>query len=260
MVNQLRNHWFLRRSETAIVVIVCVLSLILARLTYFRRLNEGASHDPLLSVTPSSVALGAITQGERRSFHFTIKNQSDSAITQIVVTSSCGCTVLEQSPSNLAPGESARLRGEYDSTGRRGPFKSDLLISFRANGHEQHHRFFHLTGDVKYFVQVRPKELHFSATGSRTNGASKLVTLISSKERPFDLLAVASSHPVLKAEILDPQQLLPANSSSFSRTIKVSFDASAWNSSSERSSPYLSVRTSVQSEPVLKIPVKVEEL
>ncbi|MBA4251307.1 MAG: hypothetical protein C0425_03405 [Chlorobiaceae bacterium] len=75
---------------------------------------------PKIHSMNSTQDFGTIKQGEVINRYFIIANiGQDTLILQRIMTS-CGCTVAEPEKRNLAPGESTKLKAEFNSVGRIG--------------------------------------------------------------------------------------------------------------------------------------------
>ena len=100
---------------------------------------------PVISVSELSYDFGDINQNEIVAHEYVIKNTGTSELIIDRVNSSCGCTVAQPENNSLQPGESTKLKAEFNTTGRSGPqvkqifvFSNDpnnqmLILEFKAN-------------------------------------------------------------------------------------------------------------------------------
>lgn len=71
---------------------------------------------------------GNITQGEVVSHEFIVKNEGTEALTIDKVKASCGCTAAAPDVEKLNPGDSAKVKVNFDSHGRRGVQKKYVYV------------------------------------------------------------------------------------------------------------------------------------
>ncbi len=70
---------------------------------------------------------GKIKQGTPVTYFFEIHNNSDKPIVVENASASCGCTVPEKPEKPISPGESGKLKVQYNAA-TVGPFKKDIFI------------------------------------------------------------------------------------------------------------------------------------
>ncbi|MGK2861850.1 MAG: DUF1573 domain-containing protein [Chitinophagaceae bacterium] len=70
---------------------------------------------------------GKIKQGTPVTYFFEIQNNSDKPIVVENASASCGCTVPEKPEKPISPGESGKLKVQYNAA-TVGPFKKDIFI------------------------------------------------------------------------------------------------------------------------------------
>jgi len=63
---------------------------------------------------------GNIIEGQRVSHEFVIKNEGDEVLEIRKVNASCGCTAAQPDKDKLAPGESTKIKVQFDSSNRQG--------------------------------------------------------------------------------------------------------------------------------------------
>ena len=104
-----------------------------------------------LKITPAVIDVGVVPVGEKETFSVLLENDGNQTITKLRMTPSCGCAVLDVDEQTLDPGEATVLRGQYDSTRRRGPVRVNVLIEFETEG-KIHRQLLQVTGAVKQRV------------------------------------------------------------------------------------------------------------
>jgi hypothetical protein len=89
---------------------------------------EIAQHGNQSLVIPDVVDLGEVFSGETAFGSFVIINPTTNSVTVEPIETKCSCTVLEQSPFVLAPGESNRVFIAVNTQGKTGSLETPLLI------------------------------------------------------------------------------------------------------------------------------------
>jgi hypothetical protein len=80
------------------------------------------------SVSDSSVELGQIIAGEKRTAVYTIKNTGTAPLRLSNVLTSCGCTAPTFPRYALAPGDSAAIELVFNSAGKEGEVNKTAMI------------------------------------------------------------------------------------------------------------------------------------
>ncbi len=75
---------------------------------------------PNLTLDQQTIDLGQVVNGEVRTMQIPLRNIGTSDLVIEAVTTSCGCTSAEVSPTTIPPGESGMLIVNFDS-GAHGP-------------------------------------------------------------------------------------------------------------------------------------------
>lgn len=83
---------------------------------------------PVASFEPTTFDFGNMTQGEKKSHTFMLKNEGKSDLLIRRVRSSCGCTAVAPSKSTIAPGETAPIEVTFDSRGKRGRQSKSITV------------------------------------------------------------------------------------------------------------------------------------
>jgi len=75
---------------------------------------------PKISIQQNEFDFGNIEQGKTVTHNFVITNNGGDILKISDVRASCGCTAAKPEKNELAPGESANIKVEFNSTGRMG--------------------------------------------------------------------------------------------------------------------------------------------
>lgn len=85
--------------------------------------------DTGLRLMHDEIDLGSFEATEVREGRVTFRNDSDSPLTILRVTSDCGCTVPSYPRDEIQPGDTASIRVRFDGKGREpGNFKKVIRI------------------------------------------------------------------------------------------------------------------------------------
>lgn len=224
-------------KNLALGLIACVMILIAAAL-------EATSPSSVQAIlVPNNIDLGLITQGEVKTFQFSIQNSSSHDVTDIVVVASCGCTIVDLPRKRLRSHESTIARGNLDSAKARGNVKVNLLVKYMWGGNE-HHCPCTVTAVVDPVIELSHTALVFEAQSD----GKQTVKLSQNHGVAFEIRKVVISHPAFS--VAESQQ-------GTTRCLDVSFDSQAFGEADKFIPVSLSVFTDVDSEPVLRIPISV---
>jgi uncharacterized cupredoxin-like copper-binding protein len=72
---------------------------------------------------------GNIEYGQKVTHYFVLTNNGDDNLLIQRVRASCGCTVAKPEKDKLAPGESTKLKVEFNSAGRKGKQEKTITVS-----------------------------------------------------------------------------------------------------------------------------------
>jgi hypothetical protein len=100
--------------------------------------------DDLAKFNEESHDFGKVKQNVPAVFYFEIKNISDKPITVESATASCGCTVPEKPEAPIEPGQTAKLKVQYNAAAVA-PFTKDVYV--KLSGTDQM-KTLHITGEV----------------------------------------------------------------------------------------------------------------
>ena len=197
-----------------------------------------------LHVDADVVDLGRIPQGTSAVFRCQLRNPSPHQITSLAVVSSCGCTVIEQLERTLQPGGDTEFTGAFSTIHQRGKSTVNLLIEYEIR-QEKRQKVVTVTGDVQPVVSWQPP------TVSLQSDAPQIVSFTTTNNELLRIEKIQCSHPALKVVEVDIQGAAAAIS------VAVDYQQAASVSWNSRPPVMISVKTNVDSEPELRIPVTV---
>lgn len=105
-----------------------------------------ADRAAVMSFENENYNFGKISQGEKISYSYKVKNVGKSPLIIINATATCGCTVPEIPPTPIKPGEEGEIKVVFDSQGKMG--MQDKVITVMSNAHPNTASL-HLTGEIK---------------------------------------------------------------------------------------------------------------
>jgi uncharacterized protein (DUF58 family) len=88
---------------------------------------------PVITFTESSVNFGDLTQGDKVSHTFQLKNTGTAPLIISNVAATCGCTVPSWPKDPIAPGQSAEIQVSFNSAGKVGAQNSVVRIYSNAS-------------------------------------------------------------------------------------------------------------------------------
>jgi hypothetical protein len=183
------------------IVTTILLALIAnsVRLLYyvFADFAVQSSRGSELTLSEEVIDLPNIHPGETGTAKFAIRNTSSAKLGDITVVPSCGCTVVSDVVSSLAPGAEATAELELNTNGLRGRREVTLLVSHSVRGIEKAQTAL-VRCNVLPFVTVEPRQVRFNC-GDRPNGPrlETRVTLQSDFTPEFEIKNLSSSHPAV---------------------------------------------------------------
>jgi uncharacterized cupredoxin-like copper-binding protein len=83
---------------------------------------------PRISIQQIEHNFGDIQAGKVVTHNFILTNTGDDNLVIKNVHATCGCTVAKPQKETLAPGESTKLKVDFNSTGRRGPQEKTVYV------------------------------------------------------------------------------------------------------------------------------------
>lgn len=96
-----------------------------------------------LTLLSDEIDMGSFEATETRMGSVTVRNDGDSPLTIVRVTSDCGCTVPSYPRGQLMPGDTATISVKFDGKGREpGIFKKVVRISSENASERSRHLLF----------------------------------------------------------------------------------------------------------------------
>jgi hypothetical protein len=108
---------------------------ILSMLLVLSSLSFAQLIGPKLAVPQPNYDFGDLKQGEVVSHEFIITNNGDDKLIIKDVRPSCGCTAAKPEKDSLKPGESVKIKVEFNTAGREG--KQHKYVYVTTNDKEQ---------------------------------------------------------------------------------------------------------------------------
>jgi hypothetical protein len=109
-------------------------------------LNFAQLLSPKVAVQQSNFDFGTISQGKSITHEFVITNNGGDLLRIDRVRATCGCTAAEPQKKELAPGESTKIKVDFNSTGRLGKQNREVFVY--TNDPEKPEIKLTLTGNV----------------------------------------------------------------------------------------------------------------
>ncbi|MFA4868124.1 MAG: DUF1573 domain-containing protein [Pedobacter sp.] len=99
----------------------------------------------VMSFEKENYNFGKISQGEKISYSYKVKNVGKSPLIILNATATCGCTVPEIPAAPIKPGEEGEIKVVFDSQGKSGI--QDKVITVTSNA-TPNIASLHLTGEI----------------------------------------------------------------------------------------------------------------
>jgi hypothetical protein len=80
------------------------------------------------SLSDTAISLGKMTEGEKRTAVYSIKNTGTNPLLISNIITSCGCTAPTYPKQPLLPGDSAAIELQFNSAGKEGEVRKTALI------------------------------------------------------------------------------------------------------------------------------------
>jgi hypothetical protein len=100
--------------------------------------------DDVVKFSAEKHDFGKIKQGTPVTYYFEFKNISDKPVVVENASASCGCTIPEKPEKPIGPGETGKIKVQYNAAAVA-PFNKDVYI--KLAGVEQQ-KVLHITGEV----------------------------------------------------------------------------------------------------------------
>ena len=83
--------------------------------------------------------LGKINEGQTPEITWKFKNTGDKPLVIINAQGTCGCTIAEKPMEPIAPGEEGEIKAKFNSEGRVGPNKKQVIVTANTKGGTSHY-------------------------------------------------------------------------------------------------------------------------
>ena len=100
--------------------------------------------DDIVKFATEKHDFGKIKQGVPVTFNFEFKNISDKPVVVENASASCGCTVPEKPEKPIAPGETGKIKVQFNAAAVA-PFNKDVYIKFAGVDQQ---KTVHISGEV----------------------------------------------------------------------------------------------------------------
>ena len=142
-----------------------------------------------LSVDCRERNVGEISDSERLSVDYTLRNNHDEPITITSMRASCSCLKICSKPATFAPGESYVLRVEFNPAGRSGAFCYDINIYTSLDASHPTERLM-LGGEIKGSDSF--SHLPYAMGGLRLSRKSVVLEQVSTSVTRRERIAIAN--------------------------------------------------------------------
>jgi len=163
---------------------------------------------PKLEVVETTYDFGEILKGDQVKHIFTIRNAGDAPLTIEKVKTSCGCTAALLSEKVLAPGQTAEIKTNFDSTRFKGRVKKTIYVN--SNDPQQPEAHILLTGMIRPQIVVEPDPLRLENL-TPGQAVEKTVKISNFGKTPIMLLKVTVTSQDLEGK-LSAKKVLPGES------------------------------------------------
>ncbi|WP_018344850.1 DUF1573 domain-containing protein [Cytophaga aurantiaca] len=109
-------------------IILFTLGIVFSTVVFAQTLVKS----PVMSFEEKSFDFGDVKQGQKVTHTFKYKNTGTDTLKISNVVSSCGCTVPKDYEKVVAPGATATITVQFDSTGKMGVVNKTLTILSNA--------------------------------------------------------------------------------------------------------------------------------
>lgn len=153
--------------------------------------TQPAGPEPRLVLTPSEFNFGEVWQGVKAEQEFTVKNVGEAPL-EIAARKTCGCTMLTEPKSPVAPGQSVTFKIGYDTVRYTGPANRHVKVT--TNDPTQKDVDVAVKGTVKEVISSTPAgralRIDKDAEGNRLDKNSvetQVLKLTSNFDKPCTL-------------------------------------------------------------------------
>lgn len=120
---------------------------------------------PKIFVTPTDFDFGTIEQGKIFTYNYVVMNNGTDTLKIYDVRPGCGCTAVKPEKNILLPGESTKIKIDFNSEGRVG--KQEKYVTILSNDPKQPQFQFKFHGEINkkpIDISTNPR-IHFTETG-----------------------------------------------------------------------------------------------
>jgi len=240
------HNFFFRFVCPAIAGILLVSSLTAFSLA----LIPGEEPPRELEITPRSIDFSKLPPNEKRSFQFTIKNNSESLLRIVTPAADCGCLVMSRIPKTLEPHSSFDLSGEFSTGDAKGVVERHIFLRWVPNkeGAQLTTDVLNVKADVEWDYDFSPRTLVFNSSAPKVASIS---FTRSDQEPPLEIESVSSFEPALS--VSKPQTISGRNG----RRIDVNFDPSKLSLGPSSHITPISIKTNSTRMPLVHVEVYV---
>jgi hypothetical protein len=135
---------------------------------------------------------GLVSQGEKVRRAYIFRNEGNSPLVIEKVASSCGCTALVVSATEIEAGAEGIIRAELDTSGRRG--RETQYVSLFTNDPNSPETHLTLSGIVKVELDYNPKRVYFGQL-AKGESVEREVILTDTGEGNLDITSLESDNP-----------------------------------------------------------------
>jgi len=142
--------------------------------------------------------LGTLKEGEQVVRVFVIKNVGTDTLFVTDVSTSCGCTVADQSEFHLAPQDSARVKITFDTNESTGRVKRYIYIESNDPRHDE--LTITMEATIVPLVEVEPRYISFREMklGERS---TRTVSIINRMDSPLTFSTISIPDSQLSAQL-----------------------------------------------------------
>jgi hypothetical protein len=156
-----------------------------------------AQSGPKLTVDPTIIDLGAVSQGDVKDVSFTLRNEGDATLTVKAVRPTCGCTVVDY-VKTVAPGSEGAVKAKLDTAGFKGPISKSILVM--TDDPINPTMTLAIKADVKPYIEVLPRPLvRFNALQLEAV-EQKVVIAATERTKGFKITKVTSDNDAITPE------------------------------------------------------------
>ena len=165
------------------------------------QVNGDSRGAPMIEFDRMSKDLGTVDEGIKKTFEFIVTNNGSGPLVISEVKGQCGCTNVRVDKSRLAPGESARLLGIFDTLGRTGRQRKSITV--RSNDPARPIATLSFTALVKAKLKLTPRSLAFGVLDAEKL-TSKALTVEFLDPQPVEIRKIEITNaPMFEASVVD---------------------------------------------------------